>query len=130
MNAIDVVIGRVYEHATFGRVCVLRKTRVGFWLEMRGGITGDKPSIVKGVDSTLLSEVNEPAAYMVSAECYDGARVKYLIEVRIDRAGTRSCVASGLGRSRDYSTNSNCYAIRLFLREHGQRPLEINGHRV
>ena len=55
MNAAGIKIGWRYSHKTHGQCVVTHRNRAGFWIQVWGGISGDKLYTFKGIDGADLS---------------------------------------------------------------------------
>lgn len=56
MTATEIRIGGCYTHKLHGRCVVTYKNRGGYWIQVWGGISGDKVYTFKGVKEEDLSE--------------------------------------------------------------------------
>ncbi len=58
MKASEIVIGQTYRHAVHGNCVVVYGNSRGFWIQVWGGISGDKLYTFKGVKPEELSPRN------------------------------------------------------------------------
>lgn len=57
MQANEVQIGRVYNHAGFGQCTVVLRNRRGFWIQVWGGPDGDKLYTFKEINAADLTPI-------------------------------------------------------------------------
>lgn len=53
----QITIGKCYTLIGYGQCIVTYRNSRGFWVEVRGGISGDKTSVIKGISADRLAEI-------------------------------------------------------------------------
>lgn len=97
MEAKDIKIGRTYIHRLHGQCVVLRKNRLGYWIDCWGGINGDKLYTFKGIQAKDLSPllplfiVPQPSGLVPCRECLEEFEEEEIPDGICDECSREEC---------------------------------------